>query len=208
MSAKPYTAQDLTEMRSTVAGIRRPNHEHPTFRMLATIAAVEQERDEARRERDEARRERDEARSENMAIRVRVTRAHEAVYRAMSLPAQEALAALQDEGVVHQAIHGIFCGPEGTAAYPLDEALRVHLDELGKRSLAAENKHNELREAARALLADRSLTVCPRCEGRGVLELALRPDGSEPSPYRCTICAETGERVLVRRLRALLEAKP
>lgn len=48
MSAKPYTPEQLAEMRSLVAGIRRPNHAHPTFRMLATIDAVEQERDELR----------------------------------------------------------------------------------------------------------------------------------------------------------------
>lgn len=142
MSAKPYTAEELAELRmgasEGLAGLT-------VSRALATLDAVAAERDEAR--------------AENMAIRVRVTRAHEAVYRAMFLPAEEALAALQDEGSVHRAIHDIFCGPEGTAAYPLDKALRAHVDGLERRSLAAEQERDqarrerdELREAARALL--------------------------------------------------------
>jgi hypothetical protein len=97
--------------------------------------------------------ERDEARAENLSIRTRATRAHEAAYRAMNMPAEDALAALQDDGDVHRAIHEIFCGPDGTAAYPLDEAIRAHIGNMEKRAVRAESERDEamalLRESQR-----------------------------------------------------------
>lgn len=88
----------------------------------------------------EALAERDLARAENLSIRIRATHAHEAVYRAMSLPPDEALASLQDEGFVHRAIHDIFDGPDGTAVYPLDQSILDHITALEKRALMAEQR--------------------------------------------------------------------
>lgn len=82
--------------------------------------------------------ERDEARAENAAIRIRTCDAHAAVYRAMRAGAVEALAALQDDGYVHRAVHAVLDGPEGTSAVRLDAAVQSHLIALGERALRAE----------------------------------------------------------------------
>jgi len=131
----------------------------------------------------ELRDERDQARAENYSIRLRVCDAHAAVYRAMRATPAEALAALGDEGYVHLAVHAVLCGPDGTAAYPIEEALRLHIEALGARALRAEGERDEaqvqlaeLREAARALLGA----------------------GDDPDPdCDCEVC------VALRRLRAL-----
>lgn len=86
------------------------------------------------------------ARTENAAIRLRVCDAHAAVYRAMRAPPEESLAALQDDGYVHEAVHRILAGPDGTAQAAWDAATRDHLAALGERALRAEAEIDELRE--------------------------------------------------------------
>lgn len=104
------------------------------------------------------RQERDACQRETYAIRLRATDAHAAVYRAMKAPPEEALAALQDEGYVHRAVHGIFCGPEGTSAYPVDEAIQLHIQALGQRALRAEDERDRVQAHLGVLRS-----CAPRC---------------------------------------------
>ncbi len=83
--------------------------------------------------------------AENAAIRLRACDAHAAVYRAMRAPAEEAIAALQDDGYVHEAVHRILAGPDGTAQARWDAAARDHLAALGERALRAESESDRLR---------------------------------------------------------------
>ncbi|WP_438029057.1 hypothetical protein [Sorangium sp. So ce233] len=86
------------------------------------------------------------ARKENAAIRLRACDAHAAVYRAMRSSPEEALAALQDDGYVHEAVHRILAGPDGTAQAAWDAAAREHLAALGERALRAEAEVDALRK--------------------------------------------------------------
>jgi hypothetical protein len=85
------------------------------------------------------------ARAENYAIRMRACCAHAAVYRAMRSTPTEALAACQDHGYLHEAIHAIFDGPDGTAGARVDAAIEAHIAALGERALRAEAMADELR---------------------------------------------------------------
>lgn len=93
------------------------------------------------------------ARMENAAIRLRACDAHAAVYRAMRSSPEEAFAAVQDDGYVHEAVHRILAGPDGTAQAAWDAAARDHLAALGERALRAEAEVDALRRELDTLRA-------------------------------------------------------
>lgn len=145
-------------------------------RLLAELSATRRERDEAYRTADQLREgvrgldgELDAARMENAAIRLRACDAHAAVYRAMRASPEEAYAALQDDGYVHEAVHRVLDGPDGTAQAQWDAATRDHVAALGERALRAESDVDRLRAeqaADRAVvkaLVETLTRVLPTC---------------------------------------------
>jgi hypothetical protein len=87
----------------------------------------------------------DAALTENATIRLRACDAHAAVFRAMRAPQGEALAALQDDGYVHEAVHRVLDGSDGTAEARWDEATRKHIEALVERAIRAEAELDLLR---------------------------------------------------------------
>jgi len=65
------------------------------------------------------------------AMKLRALAAHAAIWRAMNLPPNEALAALQDDGIVHQAIHDILAVETEEVTVP--EEWRAHLERQDQR---------------------------------------------------------------------------
>lgn len=113
--------------------------------------------------------------TENAAIRLRACDAHEAVWRAMRDTPEAVVAAVQDDGYLHAAIHRVLAGPDGTAQARWDAAARDHIEALGERVIRAELEALSLRQnlntkrARRSKLRRRSSASSRRCRrsGRG-----------------------------------------
>lgn len=81
--------------------------------------------------------------------------AHAAVYRAMCSSPEEAYAACQDGGYLHDAVHRCLpsqCLTEGVVALAarFNEETQRHIDELGERALRAEEALEEYKRNHRS----------------------------------------------------------
>lgn len=228
-AARPYDSSTLAQFRA-----RRSNLVYnlygPIARFMATVDAMEAERDKARAL---AERFLDEASTARLSLSQ--AERESAGYRQFLDDARLKLGAAlgcnleyeqPDWPAIEDKIRGLRAGLLQAEAER--DAARAQVGQMGqeivslRRELAqaqealevakagvlhTELMLDELREAVRNFLSNRSLTICPRCDGRGTRELEVDDDGKRHSDLPCAPCHGTGTHTHARHLKTLLEVR-